>query len=138
RRDGRFAGIEAFTPRLSFSGPLKQDKLWFMQSFEYRYVRTPVESLPPLERDTSLESFDSVTQLDWQMNGQNHLTTTFSLFPQKLRYVNLNTFNPQPVTPDFKQRGFFWAVNERRTFSGKSLLESFFSVKQFDADVFPS
>lgn len=138
RRDGRFVGIEAFTPRLSVSGPLKKDKLWFMQSFEYRYVRTPVESLPPLERDTNIESFDSVTQIDWQIKDQDHVTATFSLFPQKLTYVNLNTFNPQPVTPDFRQKGFFWAVNERHVLSGKSLLETLFSVKRFDANVYPS
>jgi hypothetical protein len=138
RRGGHFAGIEAFTPRLAFSGPLKRNRLWFMQSFEYRFVRTPVESLPPLARDTVLESFDSVSQLDWQINDQNHLTTTFSLFPQKLSYVNLNTFNPQEVTPNFRQRGFFWAVNERRVLSSKSFLETLFSVKRFDADVYPS
>ena len=84
-----------------------------MQSFEYRFVRTPVENLPPLERDSELESFDSVTQLDWDIDPTHHLTTTFSLFPQKLRYVGLNTFNRQEVTPNFKQRGFLWAVNER-------------------------
>jgi outer membrane receptor protein involved in Fe transport len=42
------------------------------------------------------------------------------------------------VTPNFKQRGFFWAINERRILSSKSLLESNFSIKQFDVDVFPS
>lgn len=137
-RGGHFAGIEAFTPRLSFSGPLKKDKLWFMQSFEYRFVRTPLENLPPLKRDTGLESFDSVTQLDWEVKPTNHLTTTFSLFPQKLRFVGLNTFNPQEVTPNFKQRGFFWALNDRQLFGNSAVLESLFSIKQFNADVFPS
>jgi len=137
-RGGHFVGIEAFTPRLSFSGPIKKDKLWFMQSFEYRFVRTPIESLPPLKRDTGLESFDSVTQLDWEMNPTNHLTTTFSLFPEKLRFVELNTFNPQEVTANFKQRGFFWAVNDRKLLGSKAVLESLFSIKQFNADVFPS
>ena len=138
RRGGAFVGIGAFTPRVTFSGPLIKNKLKFIQSFEYRFVRTPVENLPPLKRDTELESFDSLSQLDWDINQNNHLTGTFSLFPQKLRFVGLNTFNPQEVTPNFKQRGFFWAINERRILSSKSVLESFFSIKQFDADVFPS
>ncbi|HJX92520.1 MAG TPA: carboxypeptidase regulatory-like domain-containing protein, partial [Pyrinomonadaceae bacterium] len=138
RRGGSFAGIEAFTPRVAFSGPLLNDKLKFFQSFEYRFVRTPIESLPPLKRDTGLESFDSLTQLDWDIDDQNHLTTTLSLFPQKLSFVGLNTFNPQEVTPDFKQRGFLLSVNERRVINSKSMLESTFSIKQFDADVFPS
>ncbi|MCM3870161.1 MAG: TonB-dependent receptor, partial [Pyrinomonadaceae bacterium] len=138
RRGDKWTGIETFTPRLAFSGPLKRNKLWFMQSFEYRFVRTPIESLPPDKRDTGLESFDSVTQMDWDINASNHLTSTFSLFPEKLRFVGLNTFNPEEVTPNYKQRGFFWGLNERWTLSDKALLESYFSVKKFDADVFPS
>jgi hypothetical protein len=138
RRGGKWNGVEAFTPRLAVSGPIKKNKLWFMQSFEYRYVRTPVYSLPPDRRDTGLESFDSVSQIDWDINPSNHLTSTFSLFPEKLRYVGLNTFNSQEVTPNYKQRGFVWAVNERHIMSGKAVLESYLSVKKFDADVFPS
>jgi outer membrane receptor for ferrienterochelin and colicin len=138
RRGGSFVGIEAFTPRLTLSGPIIKDKLKFIQSFEYRFVRTPIENLPPLKRDTELESFDSLSQLDWDIDERDHLTTTFSLFPQKLRYVGLNTFNPEEVTPNFKQRGFLLAINERRILNSKSTLESSFSIKQFDADVFPS
>ncbi|MGA9996573.1 MAG: TonB-dependent receptor [Pyrinomonadaceae bacterium] len=138
RRGGRSAGIEAFMPRLAFGGPLVKDKVSFFQSFEYRFVRTPVESLPPMQRDTGLESFDSITRVDWEIDSKNHLSTTFSLFPEKLSFVGLNTFNPQAVTPDFRQRGFFWAVNERMITGGSSFLESTFSIKQFDADVYPS
>ena len=138
RRGGNWTGVESFTPRLAFSGPLKRNKLWFMQSFEYRFVRTPIESLPFDKRDTGLESFDSVTQMDWDVNPKHHLTSTFSLFPEKLRFVGLNTFNPEEVTPNYKQRGFFWGLNERWTVSDKALLESYLSVKKFEADVFPS
>lgn len=138
RRGGSFVGVEAFTPRVTFSGPITKEKLKFFQSFEYRFVRTPVENLPPLKRDTDLETFDSVSKLDWEIGERDRLTATFSLFPQKLRYVGLNTFNPQQVTPNFKQRGFLLSVNEQRILSARSLLETSFSVKQFDADVFPN
>ena len=49
-------GIGGFTPRTTITGPLIKDRLAFTQSLEYRFVRTPVESLPPLQRDTTLES----------------------------------------------------------------------------------
>src|SRR5258706_241660 len=138
RRGGSFVGIGAFTPRVTFSGPVIKDKLKFFQSFEYRFIRTPVENLPPLSRDTDLETFDSLSQLDWEIGRNDHLTATVSLFPEKLRHVGLNTFNHQGVTPNFKQRGFLVAVNERRVINNKSVLESSFSIEQFDADVFPS
>ncbi len=49
---------------MTFTGPIIKDRVAFTQSFEYRFVRTPVNSLPPLQRDTKLESFDSFTQAD--------------------------------------------------------------------------
>ena len=138
RRDGHVVGIESFTPRLAIAAPLLKKKVNLFQSFEYRFVRTPIESLPPLKRDTGLESFNSFTRMDWEIDSKNHLAATFSLFPQKLSFVGLNTFNPQEVTPDFRQRGFFVAVNERMVINGSSLLESTFSVKEFDAEIYPS
>lgn len=138
RRDGKTVGVEAFTPRLTLGGPVARETLTVLQSFQYRFTRAEVESLPPLERDTELESFDSYTRLDWHPGASDHLTTSVSVFPQKQRYVGLNTFNPREVTPRFKQRGAFWAVQHRRVLNNASLLESFVSVKQFDADVFPS
>lgn len=137
RRDGSIVGIEAATPRVAFSGSIAPGKLYYVQSFEYKFVRTRVPSLPDLKNDTSLESFDSFTQLDYEINPVHHLSTTFASFPQKLGFVGLNTFNPEEVTPDFRQRGFFLAVAERAVF-GQSLLESSYSLKTFDADVRPN
>ncbi len=137
RRAGTIAGIEAFTPRLRLSGPIIKDKLFFAQSFQYRFVRTRVPNLPDLENDTVLESFDSFSQFDYEINANHHLTASFSVFPQKNAFVNLNTFNPIPVTPNYRQRGFNFALYERAIFDNGSFLESLFNLKQFDADVFP-
>jgi hypothetical protein len=91
-RDGVIAGIGAATPRLTFTGPLVKDRIAITQSFEYRFVRTPVNSLPPLERDTKLESFDSYTQLDFALTAKQTATVSFAIYPQKLDYLGLNTF----------------------------------------------
>ena len=56
------------------------------QSFEYRFVRTPVQSLPPMQRDMKLESFDSFTQVDVSLTETHSATFSFSAFPQKLAY----------------------------------------------------
>ncbi len=47
-RDGIIAGIGAATPRFTFTGPIVKNRVAITQSFEYRFVRTPVNSLPPL------------------------------------------------------------------------------------------
>jgi hypothetical protein len=138
-RDGKLYGIGAATPRIAVGGPIKKDKLFFFQSVEYRFVRTNVPSLEALaehQRDIKRESFDSFSRLDWVVNNNNRLTASFSIFPQKFDYFNLNTFNPSDTTANFHQRGWFVALNEQATFESGALLQSSFSVKQFDGDIF--
>jgi outer membrane receptor protein involved in Fe transport len=138
-RDGKLFGIGAATPRVAVGGPIKKDKLFFFQSVEYRFVRTNVPSLEELEehqRDIKRESFDSFSRIDYVVNSNNRLTASFSLFPQKFDYFNLNTFNPSDTTVNFHQRGWFLALNEQATFKSGAVLQSSFSVKQFDGDIF--
>jgi hypothetical protein len=138
-RDGKIYGIGAATPRIAVGGPIKQDQLFFFQSLEYRFIRTNVPSLEALDehqRDIKRESFDSFSRLDYVVNKNHRLTASFSIFPQKFDYFNLNTFNPSDTTANFHQRGWFLAFNEQATFASGALLQSSFSVKQFDGDIF--
>jgi len=136
-RDGIVAGIGAATPRFTFTGPIVKNRVAVTQSFEYRFVRTPVNSLPALERDTKLESFDSYTQLDFALTAKQTATVSFTLYPQKLDYLGLNTFTTQASTPDFHQRGFQAYLQHRYIAGTAGLLVSQFSYKQFDADITP-
>lgn len=135
KREGDFIGIESATPRMTLTGPIVKKKIAFTQSFEYRFIRTPVSSLPQLQRDMQLEGFNSFSQLDVMLTQRQSLTATFALYPQKLNYLGLNTFHPQPSTPDLHQRGYMGSIQHRYTASANALLVSQFSYKTFDADV---
>jgi hypothetical protein len=134
-RDGHFLGIGAATPRTTLTGPLIKGRLSFTQSFEYRSLYTPVNSLPYSERDTKLESFDSYTQLDANINSKQTATISVALYPQKLDYLGLNTFTTQLSTPDFHQRGYQIYAQHRWIVGQNGLLTSQFSDKTFDADI---
>ena len=134
-RDGTIMGIGAATPRMTFTGPIVKDRIAITQSFEYRYVRTPVNSLPPAERDTKLESFDSYTQLDFTISSKQTANISVALYPQRLNYLGLNTFAPQPSTPDFHQRGYQVNVQDSYVVGNAGQLNSQFSYKRFDADI---
>src|SRR5262249_20767900 len=77
-RGGSIQGLGAVTPRVSFTGPIVKNRLAITQALEYRYVRTPVISLPSSERDTKLESFDSYTQVDAIINSKQTATVSFA------------------------------------------------------------
>ncbi len=137
KRDGAWAGIEKFMPRVTMSGPVKKGRLALTQSLEYRYVRTEIEQagLPPLERDTHLESFDSFTQADVQISERHTAAISLALYPQKQNYFGLNTFTPQPATPNLRQRGFLLGAQDTYVLRSGSLLKTRVHYKRFEADV---
>ncbi|MDQ2974479.1 MAG: carboxypeptidase-like regulatory domain-containing protein, partial [Acidobacteriota bacterium] len=129
-------GIDSFRPRVTFSGPIARDRLFFLQSFEYRFTRTHVPSLRALGDDTTSETFNSFTQFDLNINKTNSAKLVAAVFPQKVRFAGLNTFNPQPTTPNTKQRGLLVSISEQAIFKDASFLSSTLSYKTFDLDVF--
>jgi hypothetical protein len=134
-RDGTVSGLASATPRFTLTFPIVRDRIAVTQSFEYRYVLSPVNSLPPFQRDSKLESFDSYTQFDFILDPKQTATVSLSLYPQRLNYLGLNTFTPQSATPDFHQRGYQISAQHRYLTGPNSLLTSQFSYKKFDADV---
>lgn len=135
KRDGDFVGIESATPRMTLTGPIVKRKIAFTQSLEYRFIRIPVSSLPQLKQDMKLEGFNSFTQIDANLAERQSLTATFALYPQRYNYLGLNTFTPQPSTPDLHQRGCRVSVQHRYVTGSESMLVSQFSYKTFDADI---
>ncbi len=135
QRDGSFVGIESATPRATLTGPLIRHKVAFTQSVEYRFVRTPVSSLPPLQRDIKFEGVTLYNQIDWNLSERQALSMSFTLYPQKVNYYGLNTFQPQASSPDVHQRGYMISLHHRDVIGADSLLLSRFSYKRLDADV---
>ena len=134
-RGGHIVGIGAATPRMTFTGPMIKDRIAFTQSLEYRFVRTPVNSLPPMQRDTTLQGYNSYTQSDLNLSPKQTATVSFVLYPQKLQYMGLNTFTPEPATADFHQRGYQIYGQHRYLTGTDSALVSQLSYKRYDADV---
>ncbi len=137
-RDGHIVGLGAVTPRITFTGPILKDRLAFTQSFEYRFVRTPVESLPPLQRDTRLESFDSFSQFDLKINERQTATLSVAVFPQKLDFLGLDTFDPQPSTTNLHQRGYQISGQHHYISESGGLLTSRLAFEEIDANTFPN
>ena len=137
-RDGDIVGLESVTPRMTVTGPLIRNRVAITQSFEYRFVRTPVQSLPPMQRDMKLETFDSFTQVDVSLSETHTMTAALSIFPQKMAYLGLNTFTPQESTPDLHQRGYQGSLQDRYVLGENGLLTSQISYYKFDADVLPN
>ena len=138
RVDGSIMGIAGFTPRMTFSGPILKDRVAFTESLEYRYERTPVDSLPPLQSYNRSENFNSYTQFDVNISQKQTASASFAIFPQRFDYYGLNTFTPQPSTPDLNERGYQAYLQHRYVTDSSDLLTSQVSFRRFNADLVPN
>lgn len=141
-RNGTTNGVDAVLPRMTFSGPLS-NHLNLLQSFEYRFERLRIrdlrnnEGVHDSQKNFRLqESFDSFTRLDAHLSSRHLLTGILSISPQNLQFDNLNTFNPQSASANFRRRGYFFALQETAFFSSGASLQSMFSMQQLEGHVF--
>jgi hypothetical protein len=131
-----FAFVNKFEPRLSISGPLKRDRLLFGEYVQYRFVRTPVKSLPG-NPQLGLDSFDSFTRLDAVLSSRHALTAGAIYFPRKITNATLSTFRPAETTPLFSQEGFSAGLVDRIILSAQAVLESTFAWRTFEVNQKP-
>ena len=131
---GLLRGIRAFEPRLSVRGPIRRDRIFLAQDMQFRYVATPIKSLPG-EPEVDLRSFDSFTRVDSVLSARHTLGGGLILFPREVRHVTMNTFRPIDVTPDFNQSGWAAGAVDRFAIWPDLVVETTLSVRRFEIDV---
>lgn len=133
-RSWHLRGLRTATPRLNFEGPLIANKLYFSEGFEYEVRKTAVYTLPFPYNQKKQEGINSFAQFDWIASSKNLVTATVHVAPQRLGYVNMNYFNPQPTTPDASTHNYTGTLADKLTVFG-GLWENTISATKFDAHV---
>jgi hypothetical protein len=133
-RSYHLRGIRDATPRLNAEGPLIPGKLYFSEGLEYEARKIEVYTLPFPRNQKVTEGVNSFAQLDWVVSGKQLVTATAHIAPQRLSYVNLDYFDPQPTVPDAATHNYTATIADRLTLWG-GLLENIVSTTRFDASV---
>ncbi len=133
-RSGHLRGLREASPRATFNGPLIAGKFYLSEGLEYDLQKRPDRTLPFPFNESKQQSVNSFTQLDYILSPVNTLTGTFHVAPRQMAFVNLNFFDPQPVTPTFSAHDYTGTVIDRWTI-GNNLLESTLAIKHFNGKV---
>jgi outer membrane receptor for ferrienterochelin and colicin len=136
--DGSTHGVESATPHLTFAGPLKKGKVHIFQATGYGYDTVRVPSLPNPNNVRIVEKINTYTQLDWDPSASHRLTAVLALDPQNMEYANINTFNPQPVTANDRERDYFLSATHRWILANGGFVRTLFSAKRLDSRVYPA
>jgi hypothetical protein len=128
-----FASIRAFEPQLSIRGPLRKDRLFFAQDFQFRHVTTSVNT-PTDQPDMQLRSFDSFTRVDAILSTRHLLGATLIAFPRDVMRATMNSFRPADVTQSFSQSGLSGAVVDRFAIAQNVILDTTLSGRYFEIE----
>jgi hypothetical protein len=133
-RSWRMRGIRDSTPRFLFSGPLEHQRLYFLTAVQYEVSKTPDRTLPFPFNESKRESINGLAQFDYVVSATQTLTGTLHFTPQHTNFVNLDYFNPEPVTPNYAQHNYV-AILSDRLGVGEGTVESTFTAQRFDATI---
>lgn len=131
-------GVESASPHLTFAGPLETGKAYIFQAMGYGYDTVTVPSLPDPDNVRIVEKINTYTQLDWNPSVSHRFTAVVALDPQNTDYANINTFNPQPVTGNDRQRDYFVSATHRWILNNGGFVQSLFAFKELDSRVYPA
>ena len=131
-----FAYVNKFEPRLSISGPLKRDRLFFGEYLQYRFVRTAVKSLPG-NPQIGVDSFDSFTRLDAVLSSRHALTGGVIFFPRKITNRHALDVSTAGDDADVHPAGFSAGAADRLILSPQSVLESTLAIRTFEVNERP-
>ncbi len=135
-RSGHLVGLKTASPRLNVSGPLIRNRLYLSEGAEYLLYKQSVRTLPFPTNETKSSAFNSFSQVDAIVSSTQTLTASFHLAPHSLRYAGLDSFNPQPVTPNADFHESTSTIIDRMSI-GNGLLQSTLAVTSVNSEVQP-
>jgi hypothetical protein len=133
-RSYRLRGLRDATPRFNFEGPLIPGKLFLSEGMDYEMRKIPVYELPFPYNQKRQSGVNSFAQLDWVISAKHLATATVHVAPQRLDFVNIDYFNPQPTAPDARTHNYTGVLADHLSIFG-GVLETNFSVTHFDANI---
>ena len=123
-------GIRNETPRGVLGGPLIPNRLYAITSLLYFLDKSPSRTLPYPRNESKMERFNSFTQIDYIASQRQIINFTLHVSPEHTNFVNPEYFNPQPVTPSYKQQNHIGTLADHLGLFGGTL-DSSVSMQRF-------
>ena len=132
-RSGHLVGIADNKPRVSFTGPLWNNKLNFSHSMTYELVKQPVRGLAWPHNEIKTQGYNSFTTFQYIVSPQHLLTANVNLFPLRRQFADISSFIPQTASSDYGQRGYSLGVTDRLLFASGGILTTLARITQFSS-----
>jgi Carboxypeptidase regulatory-like domain len=129
--------IEAFTPRLTFSGPIRKGKAWFYDAGQGEYDLNIVTELPAGADQAPLWRWNNLAKAQVNPNASNQITASFLLNRLESPRNGLDALDPLETTTHLSESVDLGSIKDEMSLPGGSLLEWGFAFSQFGSNYHP-
>jgi hypothetical protein len=110
--------LDHWSPRLTFSGPIRKNRAWFHNSVEAYYTLSTVSGLPAGQDRTRSASGSDLTRLQWNVTNAQILTVSFLANVGNDVRNGLSFLNPAETTVNRHTATFVGTVKDQWSVGG--------------------
>ncbi len=123
--------INTWTPRATFSGPLRKNKGWFLEALDGDYDLHIVQELPRGQDQNPAMRISNLSKAQVNLNPSNILTATVLVNGYRADHAGLSLFNPMDATVNQRNAAYFFALRDQHFFRSSMLLETGLALSVF-------
>ncbi|MCI0665400.1 MAG: TonB-dependent receptor, partial [Acidobacteria bacterium] len=123
--------LNNWTPRMTFSGPLRKQKAWFFDAIDGEYNLDIIRELPSDADRADAWRLNNIAKAQVNLNQTNILTTSFLINRYESSFSGLSPFNPLEATRNLRQSAYLFTLKEQSYRSRGMLIELGFGINQY-------
>jgi len=136
-QDKNGIALDQWTPRITFSGPIRTRKMWFFDAVEGEYDNFIITQLPPNADADHFWRAGNLAKVQTNLTSRNILTSSFLFNYLDDQHDGLSPLQPVSTTPGDVETAYVGTVKDQHYFSGGELLETGFNASQYNLALTP-
>jgi hypothetical protein len=129
--------INGWTPRATFSGPIRKNRAWFFNAVDAEYNQDIINELPSGADRNHAWRINNLAKAQVNLTQANILTTSFLVNRFHADHAGLSQFSPIETTRDLLQSAYLLTVKDQTYLTNGLSLEAGFGLSQFRVDQHP-
>jgi len=129
--------FKTWTPRVTFSGPIKKNKAWFMNAADGEYDLNLIRDLPPGANRGTAWRVSNLSKAQVNLTPSNILTASLLVNDYRSDHLGLSVFTPLPTTLDQKDAAQLLMLKDQQLFPGGTLLEVGAALGEYHDSLLP-
>lgn len=123
--------FDTFEPRITFSGPIRRNRLWFFDAIDMRYSDTYIPELPANADTNHLIEGSNLIKFQQNLGSRNTLTANLLWNVFHSPYDGLSALNPQQSTDNHDIIAWLPYLQEQHSFPNNILVNTGFGILRY-------